>query len=93
MLPYTPCPLNPQSDSLLRNYAYMQASWLCIEAPQVVSDANMPTTTGVLPLTLPVGNQIATYKLNKNVTQHPISDHVFLHMEKYCALDGLCYPE
>ena len=53
----------------------------------------MPATVGILPLTLRVGNPIATYKLNKIESPHPNSDHVFLHMEKYCALDALWYPQ
>ena len=53
----------------------------------------MPTTVGILPLTLRVGNPVATYKLNKIESPHPNSDHVFLHMEKYCALDALWYPQ
>ena len=53
----------------------------------------MPTTVGILPLTLPVGNPIATYKLNKIESPHPNSDHVFLHMEKYCAFDALWYSQ
>ena len=56
-------------------------------------EANMPPTVGILPLTLRVGNPIATYNLNKIESPHPNSDHVFLHMEKYCALDALWYPQ
>ena len=89
MLPYTPSPLNSQSDSPPENFAYMQASLLYNEAPHEVRDANMPTTTRALPLTLRVGNPIATYKLNKIESPHPNSDHAFLHMRKYCTLDAL----
>ena len=53
----------------------------------------MPTAVGVRPLTLRVGNPIATYKLNKIENPHPNLDHVFLHMEKNCALDALWYPQ
>ena len=90
-LPYTPCPLNTLSDSLPRNYSYIQASRLYNEAPKEIRDANLLTTTGVLPLTLRVGNPIAMYKLKKIKIPHPIPDHVYLHMEKYCALDALWY--
>ena len=53
----------------------------------------MPAAVGVLPLTLRVGKPIATYKLNKIENPHQKSDHVILHMEIYCALDALWYPE
>ena len=97
MLPYTPTPLSTASsttDSMLRNYPYYpHANRLYNEAPEEVRDANMPAAGVVLPLTLCVGNPIATYKLNKIESPHPNSDHVFLHMEKYCALDALWYPQ
>ena len=89
MLPYNPCPLNAQSDSPPRTYAYMQASLLYNEAPREVKRANMPSTTGVLSLMLRVGNPIATYKLNKIENPHLDSDHVFLHLEKNCVLVAL----
>ena len=97
MLPYTPTPLSPASstnDSMLRNFpGYQHANRFYNEAPEEVREANMPATVGILPLTLRVGNPIATYKLNKIESPHPNSDHVFLHMEKYCALDALWYPQ
>ena len=52
----------------------------------------MPAAVVVLPPTLRVGNAIATYKLNKIDSPHPNLDHVFLHMEKVCALDAVWYP-
>ena len=97
MLPYTPTPLSAASsanDSMLRNFPYYQhANQFFNEAPEEVREANMPPTVGILPLTLRVGNPIATYKLNKIESPHPNSDHVFLHMEMYCALDALWYPQ
>ena len=71
----------------------MQESRFYNEAPEEVRDANMPTTIGELPLTLRVGNPIATYTLNKIESPNPNSDHVFLHMEEYCALNALWYPQ
>ena len=53
----------------------------------------MPAALGVLPLTLRVGNPIATSKPNKIESSHPNWDLVFLHMDKYCALDALWYPQ
>ena len=89
MLPHTPTPLSIGSttnDSMLRNYPYYHyANRLCNEAPEEVRGANMPAAVGALPLALRVGKPIATYKLNKNEIPHPNSDHVFLHMEHYCA--------
>ena len=93
MLSYTPCPLNSQFDSLLRSYAYVQTSHLYNEAPEEVRDANMPNTEGAIPLTLRVGNPIATYKLNEIENPHAYSDHVIPHMEKYCELDALLYSQ
>ena len=97
MLPYTPTPVSTApsvNDSMLRNFpGYPHANRFYNEAPEEVREANMPTTVGILPLTLRVGNPIATYKLNKIESPHPNSDHVFLHMEKYCALDALWYPQ
>ena len=79
---------------MLRNFPYYQpANRFYNEAPEEMRDANMPPTVGILPLTLRVGNPIARYKLNKIESPHPNSDHVFLHMEKYCALDALWYPQ
>ena len=96
MLPYTPTPVSTTpsvNDSMLRNFpGYPHANRFYNEAPEEVREANMPTTVGILPLTLRVGNPIATYKLNKIESPHPNSDHVFLHMEKYCALGALWYP-
>ena len=97
MLPYTPTPVSTApsvNDSILRNFpGYPHANRFYNEAPEEVRDANMPTTVGILPLTLRVGNPIATYKLNKIESPHANSDHVFLHMEKCCALDALWYPQ
>ena len=97
MLPYTPTSSNAASssnDPMLRNFpGYPHANRYYNEAPEEVRAANMPQTVGILPLTLRVGNPIATYKLNKIESPHPNSDHVFLHMEKYCALDALWYPQ
>ena len=97
MLPYTPTPVSTApsvNDSMLRNFpGYPHANRFYNEAPEEVREANMPATVGILPLTLRVGNPIATYKLNKIESPHPNSDHVFLHMEKYCALDALWYPQ
>ena len=53
----------------------------------------MLTITGVLALTLSVRNPIATYQLNKFDSPRANSDHVFLHMEKYCPIDALWYPQ
>ena len=79
---------------MLRNYPYYQhANRLYDEAPEEVRDSNMPAAVGVLPPTLRVGSPIATYKLKKIESPHPNSDHVFLHMEKYCDLDSLWYPQ
>ena len=93
MLQYTPTPLSAASstnDPKLRNFPYYQhANRFYNEAPEEVREANMPPTVGIIPLTLRVGNPIATYKLNKIESPHPNSDHVFLHMENYCALDAL----
>ena len=81
-------------DSMLRNFPYYQPADLFYnEAPEEVGEANMPPTVGILPLTLRVENPIATYKLNKIESPHTNSDHVFLHMEKYCAPDALWYPQ
>ena len=97
MLLYTPTPLSTVSttnDSMLRNFPYYtNANRFYNEAPEEVREANMPPTVGILPLTLRVGNPIDTYKLNKIESPHPNSDHVFLHMEKYCVLDALWYPQ
>ena len=97
MLPYTPTPVSSApsvNDSILRNFlGHPHANRFYNEAPEEVREANMPTTVGILPLTLRVGNPMATYKLNKIESPHPNSDHVFLHMEKYCALDALWYPQ
>ena len=97
MLPYTPTPVSTApcvNDSMLRNFpGYPHANRFYNEAPEEVREANMPATVGILPLTLRVGNPIATYKLNKIESPHPNSDHVFLHMEKYCALDAIWYPQ
>ena len=97
MLPYTPTPVSPApsvNDSILRNFpGYPHANRFYNEAPEEVREANMPTTVGILPLTLRVGNPLTTSKLNKIESPHPNSDHVFLHMEKYCALDALWYPQ
>ena len=96
-MPYTPTPVSTASstnESMLRNFPYYShANRFYNEAPVEVREANTPTTVGILPLTLRVGNPIATYKLNKIESPHPNSDHVFLHMEKYCALDALWYPQ
>ena len=97
MLPYTPTPVNTApsvNDLMLRNFpGYPHANRFYNEVPEEVREANMPPTVGILPLTLRVGNPIATYKLNKIENPHPNFDHVFLHMEKYCALDALWYPQ
>ena len=97
MLQYTPTPVSTASsvnDSMLRIFpGYQHANRFYNEAPEEVREANMPTTVGILPLTLRVGNPMATYKLNKIESPHPNSDHVFLHMEKSCALDALWYPQ
>ena len=97
MLPYTPTPVSTApsvNDSVLRNFpGYPHANRYYNEAPEEVREANMPTTVGILPLTLRVGNPIATYELNKIESPHPNSEHVFLQMEKYCALDALWYPQ
>ena len=97
MLPYTPTPLSAATstnNSMLHNFPrYPHANRFYNEAPEEVREANMPATVGILPLTLRVGNPIATYKLNKIESPQPNSDHVFLHMEKYCALDALWYPQ
>ena len=97
MLPYTPTPLSAASstnDSMLRQFPYYQyAKRFHNEAPEEVLESNMPPTVGILPLTLRVGNPIATYKLNKIESPQPNSDHVFSHMEKYCALDAFWYAQ
>ena len=53
----------------------------------------MPETSGILPLTIRVGNPISAYKLNKIENARPDSDYAYFHLEKYCALDGLWYPQ
>ena len=97
MMPYTPTPLSAASstnDSMLRNFPYyLHANRFYNEAPVEVREAKMPPTVGILLLTLRVGKPIATYKLNKTESPHPNCDHIFLHMEKYCALDALWYPQ
>ena len=97
VLPFTPTPLSTATatnDSMLRNFPYYQhANRFYNEAPEEVREANMPTTVGILPLNLRVGNAIATYRLDKIESPHPNSENVFLHMEKYCALDALWYPQ
>ena len=97
MLPYTPTPLSAASstnDPMLHKFPYYQhANRFYNEAPDEVREANMPPTVGILRLTLRVGNPIAAYKLSKIESPHPNSDHVFLHMEKYCATDALWYPQ
>ena len=96
-MPDTPTPLSTATtttNSMLRNFPYdPHANRFYNEAPEEVREANMPTTVGILPLTLRVGNPIATYKLNKIENPHPNSDHFFLHMEKVCALDALWFPQ
>ena len=96
MLPYNPTALSAASstnDSMLRIFlGYQHANRFYNEASEEVREANMPTTVGILPLILRVGNPKATYKLNKIESPDPNSDHVFQHMEKYCALDALWYP-
>ena len=97
MLLYTPTPLSTATtttNSMLRNFPhYLHANRFCNEAQAEVGQANMPTTVGILPLTLRLGNPIATYKLNKIESPHSNSDQVFLHIEKYCALHALWYPQ
>ena len=79
---------------MLLSYPYRQhTKRLYNEATEKVRDANTPAAAGFLPLTLRVGNPIATYKLDKIESPHPNSDHVFSHMEKYCALDALWHPQ
>ena len=53
----------------------------------------MPETSLILPLTIRVGNPMTTYKLNKIESVRPNSDYVYFHLEKYCGLDGLWYPQ
>ena len=96
MLPYSSTPTSSCPSSLgtvPRNFAYMRHNSLYNVAPTEVRSAHMPATTGVLPMTIRVGNPVATYKLNKIESSQPNSDHVFLHMEKFCALDALWYPQ
>ena len=97
MLPYNPTSLSTASTTtnwMLRKYPYYpHANRFYTEAPEEVRDASMPAAVGVLPLTLRVGNPTATYKLNKIESPHANSDHVFLHMENYCALVALWYPQ
>ena len=79
---------------MLRNYPYYpHANRLYNEAPDEVRDANMPADVGASRLTLRLWKPIALYKLNKIESPHPNSDHVFLHLENYCALDALWYPQ
>ena len=56
-------------------------------------NANMPMTSGVLPLTLRAGNPLTTYRLNKIETPAPGVDYIYFHLEKYSPLDALWYPQ
>ena len=64
MLPYTPTPVSTApsaNDSMLRNFpGYPHANRFYNEAPEEVREANMPTTVGILPLTLREGNPMST---------------------------------
>ena len=62
-------------------------------APTEVNNPFMPTTTGVLPLTLRAGNPQCTYKLNKIESVKPDADSVWFHVEKYHTSDALWYPK
>ena len=62
-------------------------------ANEEARNANMPVTVGVLPLTLRAGNPLITYKFNKIETPSPEADYIYFHLEKYCPLDALWYPQ
>ena len=53
----------------------------------------MLETAEILPLTIRVGNPLSSYKLNKIESAKPNSDYVYFHLEKYCTLDDLWYPQ
>ena len=55
--------------------------------------ANMPATTGILPITIRAGNPQSTYRLNKIETPRPNTEYVYFHLEKYCTLDASWYPQ
>ena len=91
MLPSTTPHLSTQSntsDSIPRKFAYLQAINFSSWAPNDVRDANMPVSTGVLPLTVRARKPITTYKFIKIENPHTNSDLVFLHMEKCWAMDA-----
>ena len=76
-----------------RNFESIRSSTVYNPASYEVLGANMPETAGILPLTLRVGNPLSSYKYNKIERARPNSDYVYFHLEKYCALDGLWYPQ
>ena len=86
-------PFAAASQTRPRNYESMRSNTVYNPAPYEVLGANMPETSGILPLTIRVGNPITTYKLNKIESVRPNSDYVYFHLEKYCGLDGLWYPQ
>ena len=63
------------------------------QAPEENRKANMPATAGILPLTKRAGNPQSTYRLNKIETPRPNTEYVYFHLEKYCTLDALWYPQ
>ena len=63
------------------------------QAPEEDRMANMPATAGILPLTIRAGNPQSTYRLNKIETPRPNTEYVYFHLEKYCTLDALWYPQ
>ena len=75
------------------NFESMRSSTVYNPAPYEVLGANMPETAGILPLTIRVGNPLSSHKLNKIESTRPNSDYVYFHLEKYCALVGLWYPQ
>ena len=86
-------PFVPTTQTRTRSYESMRSSTVYNPAPYEVLGANMPETSGILPLTIRVGNPISSYKLNNIENARPNSDYVYYHLEKYCALDDLWYPQ
>ena len=70
-----------------------QVSQMYNQPPPEVQQAYLPAETGVLPLIVRAGTPIATYRLNKIETPQANGDQIYFHVEKFCTMDALWYPQ
>ena len=63
------------------------------QPPPEVEQAYLPAEPGVLPLIVRAGTPIATYRLKKIETPQANGDQIYFHVEKFCTMDALWYPQ